>query len=133
MPRSRRPNQGNVNNQERRSRRSGRRGRAYRAKGKVNRQTALIFINAFSSRDEIKGTLYFNGEIVSDSDRRALYRWREEGACPVWYQFDGFLCRHDLNWTLFEIWVHDSDLDLWEDLPPDGWQDIDVLEPALGN
>ena len=90
-------------------------------RGTVNRETTLRFINSFVHEDK-EGVRRIDGNPIKESDSRAIYRWKEEGACPLWHRFDGFLCRHDWNWTLFEIWVELEGLDLWEDKAPLDWE-----------
>jgi hypothetical protein len=94
--------------------------RKHVVRGTVNRESWLRFIDIHLRLDD-HGVLTLNGCHINESARRALYRWRKEGATPVWFVADSFLCKGEMIWTDFEHWCYHEGLPLWEKMPPDGW------------
>lgn len=90
------------------------------ARGTVNRYSWLEFLDVHIRADD-NGALRLNGFFLEETPRRAYYRWREEGASPVWYMADAFLCQGDMIWNDFEIWCEVEGMPLWEKDPPDDW------------
>lgn len=90
------------------------------ARGTVNHKSWLEFIEIHLHRDEL-GVLRFNGSELGETPRRALFRWRKEGATPAWYMADAFLCIGEMMWMDFEFWCELEDKPLWEKDPPENW------------
>ena len=90
------------------------------ARGTVCHSSWLEFLKQITRWDE--DARLINGEHVkSETDTRALYRWEREGASPIWYRVDEFLCPYGLTWTDFEIWCFVEGRNLWEKEQPENW------------
>jgi len=89
-------------------------------RGTVCRSSWMQFLKEITRLDE--ETRLINGTPVrSQTHTRCLFRWEKEGATPVWWKADEFLCAYDLNWTDFEIWCFVEGQNLWEKDPPENY------------
>lgn len=71
----------------------------------VHRESWLAYLDLFLQGDgERNEPIRFDGWLISDTDRRAIHRWRREGATPHYGRVDAFLVAHGQNLTEFEIW-----------------------------
>ena len=91
--------------------------------GAVNRESWLEYLQLYIRRDPDTGTMTFNGLLMNDTAKRAVFRWINEGATPSWDSVDRFLCRFDLIWTDFEIFCFLEDRPLWKHGPPPGYEE----------
>jgi hypothetical protein len=91
--------------------------------GAVHRESWLDYLQLYMRRDPDKGTMTFNGIPMSDTSKRAVFRWVREGATPTWDTVDRFLCRFDLIWTDFEIFCFLEKKPLWKHGPPLGYEE----------
>jgi hypothetical protein len=90
-------------------------------KGTVNHESWVAFLQSITRYTE-NGERLINGQVItSETHKRTLYRWEKEGASPVWWKVDQFLCPYGLIFTDLEIWCFCEKRELWEKDPPDNW------------
>jgi hypothetical protein len=87
--------------------------------GTVNHRSWIYFLKSISRTDD--GERLINGFKISPTHKRTLFRWEREGASPVWWKVDAFLCSYEMIFTDFEIWCFVENMPLWEKNPPEHW------------
>jgi hypothetical protein len=95
--------------------------RPHRRRFAVHPESWKAYIEELLFQDA-EGRTTFDGQLVSESDTRALYRWRKEGATPDLSKADAFLCRYYLSFSFFELWCELEERPVWANGPPPGFE-----------
>jgi len=96
----------------------------------INRTAFLAFLaeKEHHEGDEVR---LFNGRQLSETDNRALHRWRVEGSTPDLWRVDKFLVAIGVHLDEFFDWCAKLGLDPWQFGEPDwhkeepDWDEID--------
>jgi hypothetical protein len=90
----------------------------------LERASWLDYLETVATTDD---GLRINGQRVTDSQRRALHRWRVEGASPSFFSADRFLTAFDLHIDDFFIHCLAHSLPIWASGHAPVWHDDDAL------
>lgn len=63
----------------------------------------------------------FNGQPLTESHKRALYRWREENSSPSIWTADAFLTHYGMILEDYFVWCEDLGKKAWAYGAPDWW------------
>lgn len=90
------------------------------ARDALNRAAWNVFCKAFIKQGEGDRTR-LNGYPITEADKRALYRWRHEGAYPSIWTADKFLIRYGMILDDYFVWCEDLKVEAWANGVPDWW------------
>ena len=86
----------------------------------LNRLSWIEFISCYIQQ-EVGEVTRFNGQPLSDSHKRALYRWREEGSSPSVWTADAFVVKYGLILEDYFVWCEVLGKEAWAYGAPDWW------------
>lgn len=96
----------------------------------INKTAWLAFL-AEKESHEGDGVRSFNGRYLSETDNRALHRWRVEGANPDIWRVDKFLVAIGIHLDEFFDWCDKLEVSPWQFGEPQwhteepDWEEID--------